>query len=346
MAEGYTLSRSNFDRVRRVVNAYEREPRAYPRARGRQAVFLPGAGSKVYQCVYGTRLRFGTVADPEGTLLEPAVIAVPVGAATSDDLANLRHQDVFQIREELTNLGAINSTDGTIDLNKFDTIKDSANILDIVENQTGERSGLVTLRTRHTGYIGTGFTCIGNDTEVWYGGRETFTAELQEVATHGEGMYLAEITHNQSAIDLVIIEDTYRLYDRIIIRDPEERQCLYIPNESEVQVKFPLPPWQDDDNADDSGADSRHWYRHSTHGLLPVFDLVHTQIPIWGKADAPILEGDDGSVSVWDHDENGALVDTGDDVTGLAMFGDVDASVFLELTPHRSFWSIVQQPCT
>jgi len=270
---GYTLSRSNYDRVRRTVLAYEGQPRVGARRRRRPPVFQPGAATKVYQAVSGLRLRRTTPAKPEDTsYFEPVVITVEIGDTSGNELRNLRHQDVAEIYDVLLARGVINSQ-GLVIGEVFDDFSTDEKILSITEEQLGKRIGVTALRSRWcSGYIGMGSMLVGNGTEAFYGlGKQIFRATIREAIDDDDnpGLYVAALQHNTAAINHETTTES--LGDLIVVRDQFGEESFLVDG-SEVQVTFNQQNWMDDDTA----YQSEFWYdATSAPGFFPVFEVLN-----------------------------------------------------------------------
>lgn len=351
MAEGFLIAPRDWKRLQRVVHDFESGSRTYPRFRRRQPVFQPGAGAKVYQCVYGTRLRRAETTEPPILAYhEPVCIGVQLGTVDNTDLGNLTHQDVDEIYNLIDSMGIVQA-DGMVHTETFDENRLDARITDIVEERLGSKTGLTLLRTRYCdGYIATGQPVVGNDSEAWFGGRgNVWEVELREKWTDGEAFYLAELHANLGAIALGTTHVGYEIFDRIILRDPQQRACIYIPAATIVLAEFDQQVWFNDDDANDSELDTpRHWYDHATHGILPVFNLIWHQPTLTGKTNASHAKNASGAVSVWTGTvaTEFTLSDTGDDVTAFNRYADLDSGKWVDLVPKPHGWEFGAGECT
>lgn len=267
---GYLLSPDNYRRVGETVNAYERTGRAGPAMRRRGAIFQPVAGGKVYQCIYGTALRPGTVASPEDTsIYEPVALCVYLGTTGDDDLWNLRNDDVQLLQSLVVNLNIVGS-DNLIVPDVFDEMKDDESITSITSEQLSDDVGLTALRTRFCqGYVGTGSVVIGNDTEAWYTvGPQVFEATIKKAWTDGTKNVQAKVTFNQGALDAGVSNN--EIYDHISIRNPAQ-SAVFMNPEQPILVEFN----QQEFFSDDDSYEDRFWFKDDVFGWLPVFNIVN-----------------------------------------------------------------------
>lgn len=264
---GYTLSPRDYEAAGRVVRESQRTPYPFTRHRRRQSVFQPSAGSRVYQCVSGLKLRAGTIADLEDTSkYEPVCLCVYLGTADQDDLRQFTNRAVFDLSQIVVSLGIVRS-DNRIDIGAFEDNSQDEQILDITDGV-----GLTLLRTRACqGYIGTGMIVVGNQTEAWTcSGNDVFEATLSEAWIDGTDKAAAKLTFNQGAVDAGLVDDGQQVFDRIALKTPNN-ETVYFATDSVHLVEFN----QQVQFLDDDAYADRYWFEHDTYGWLPIFNLAN-----------------------------------------------------------------------
>ena len=282
---GLTLSPSSYSKVTTVVRDWYRTNRSPRPGRQRAPVFQPSAGGKIYQCVYGSRLWPGSVAQPDANVFEPKAICVQLGTNAGDELISLSNQAVLDL-SILVGIKIVGS-DGRFDPDAFESFRNSDQVKEFT-SELPDSAGLTALRVRScAGYVGTGSIVCGNDTEAWTSsGGNMFTATLQAAWTNGLTHVVAQIVSNQGAYDAGIAT---LIYDTVAVVNPD-LSAIFLPTNSQVLVEFPQQTFFADDDAW-SGADADlatkrlFWIHDTTYGYLPVFFLVKTPAVI------PIVDG-------------------------------------------------------
>src|SRR5262249_28832830 len=150
----------------RAVRTVERTalPSSLP-PRSPRRPFQSQAGGKVYQCVFGTRLKLGTEAQPQnGAVAEPVAICVELGSTDQDAIRYLSNAAVLQIANFILGSG-IAQGDGTINPQILESFADAPAVTSVTGAELDSSPGLTLLRVRSAGgFVGTGCIVTGNST--------------------------------------------------------------------------------------------------------------------------------------------------------------------------------------
>lgn len=270
---GYTLSPAVYREMIDTLRRDQRRPVPYTRHDRKRPIFQPGAGSRVYQCVAGTRLRAGTVGHEDDTsIFEPVCICVFLGNISDDAIEQASNFTLFGVSQIVAQFGII-QPDNRINQDAFDQLKQAPEILDLTDGE-----GLTMLRTRFCqGYVGTGMIVVGNDTEAWSSvGNQMYEATLQETWAGGTTKAAAQIVFNQGAINSAAspVTSAQAIADKIAVKVPNGATVAMSSGDLAL-FEYNQQVWFFDDDA----YANTFWYSHATYGWLPVFNLVAFPAP-------------------------------------------------------------------
>ena len=340
--QGYLLGRDHLAELGRMVRENHSKQGRRPQRR-RQQVFQQSAGTSVYQCVHGTRLRSGTTVDEDKLdKREPVCLAVRIGDTSTSDLRNLKHEHVKRIREIVIAASGIDA-DGLVVQKAIDGLRGDSVIDGITSDQLGSAQSVQTLRTRFSpNYVCAGSIVVGNDDEVWGGGAEIYAATTDSIIHDSvtSGLYIAKLSINQPAIDAGIASASDLIQEYVVVRDRIAAGATLI-NPCSIGVQFAPQPWFDDD----SSYSPEYWYDTGEYGWLPVFCVVNRPTEMIGKSDAAVTAPATGTFSIWTGTSSALLTDSDENMTAYVRYGDIAITKWCNLTAYSHGWEATIAEC-
>lgn len=256
MVQGYLLSRDHLEELGAVVRAHRSTPLGQRKLRRRLPVFQPTAAGKVYQCVHGMRLKYGTVTDPESKILkEASCLCVCIGDVSIGDMRTFDISEIAELRAIVIAAGAMDAS-GIIVPQYVDTLRGHPKIAEITAGVTGKAVDVEIIRLRCAdGYFGTGSIVVGNDAEGWYGlGSQVFRAALGEEVEGTTGKYYATLRPDGFNAE----------FDKVVVWDRES--AFSSGDDAYVMLAKPAP-------FEGAAVDNETW-QETEAGTLPMFEAI------------------------------------------------------------------------
>lgn len=265
MAEdpGFTIPTGSYPTFLRHMQRLSHLPINGTQTRARKGPkFPPGPGSRIYQCVFGPRLKKGTPRYPDDTeRLEPVCICVIIGSATDTSIEQLSNRALFKINDAIDKAGVFDEA-GILDEQSWDDFR-SKDVSDFDET-VGSASGFELVRLRFcSGSVFPGVIISGNQEEGWHSsGPSVLTLEIDDKVVDDDdepNLYSAKIIVNQAAVDAEKAEESQLVEELVMVRCDRQAGRGDLCQGIKIQAAVNPQTWLSNDTA--YGEDGEYWYK-------------------------------------------------------------------------------------